>query len=491
MLKGGFSMLSSLRLTLCAAALLAALAPGTARPAQLIDPIPEKIQQAKNFSVTLETVATALVAPNWGTAAPGHPNRLFVVDQTGQLWAIDLTTKTKSVFLDVSSLLVSNLGNVIPGLDFDERGFLGVAFHPNYATNGLFYTFTTENKGNEAGIPADFSTLPSATPPDSQSVIREWQVPNPTDPASVPDPDPANSRELLRVDKPQFNHNGGAINFGPDGMLYIATGDGGAADDQGDGHVAIGNGQDPTSPNALGKILRINPDPSSPSGTLSANGQYRIPPDNPFSGRSGYVTEIFAYGFRNPFRFSFDSDTGDLYAADVGQNDLEEVDVVFSGGNYGWPLKEGSFCFNDNGSDPGFVTDEPACGPLGLIDPSAEYDHDNRVGSPPPPEGIAVIGGFVYRGNGIPSLRGHYVFGDFTRSFVSPQGRLFLLAGKDLVKKGQANASEIHEFTLKGQDTLGLFVLGFGQDASGELYVLANSTGVPADTTGVVLKIVP
>ncbi len=475
-------MLSSLRLTLCAAPLLAVLAPGTARPAQLIDPIPEKIQQANNFSVTLEIAATGLTAPNWGISAPGHPNRLFVVDQPGKLWVINLTTKTKSVFLDVSSLIVSNLGMVIPGLKFDERGFLGVAFHPNYTTNGLLYTFASENVGG----PADFSTLPPGTPPNAQSVIREWHVANPTNPASVPDP---TSRVLLRIDKPQFNHNGGAINFGPDGMLYIATGDGGAADDQGVGHVAIGNGQDPT--NALGKILRINPDPTSSSGTLSANGQYRIPPDNPFSGRSGYVTEIFVYGLRNPFRFSFDSDTGDLYAADVGQNDIEEVDVIFSGGNYGWPIKEGSFCFDANGSSPGFVTDDPACGPLGLIEPIAEYDHDNRPGSPPPPEGIAVIGGFVYRGSAVPQLRGRYVFGDYTRSFFTPDGRLFLLAGKNLVKKGQAKTSEIHELKLKGLDMLGLFVLGFGQDASGELYVMANSTGVPDGTTGVVLKIVP
>jgi glucose/arabinose dehydrogenase len=425
-----------------------------------------------------------LTAPNWGISAPGHPNRLFVVDQPGQLWVIDLTTKTKRVFLDVSSLVVSNLGNVIPGLKFDERGFLGVAFHPNYPTTGLLYTFISEDVGG----PADFSTLPPGTPPNAQSVIREWHVTNPTDPAAVPD---STSRVLLRIDKPQFNHNGGAINFGPDSMLYIATGDGGEADDQGVGHVAIGNGQDPSSPNALGKILRINPDLTSSTGALSANGQYRVPPDNPFSGRSGYVTEIFAYGFRNPFRFSFDADTGELYAADVGQNDIEEVEVIFSGGNYGWPIKEGSFCFNDNGAEDGFVTDEPACGPLGLIDPSAEYDHDNRPDSPPPPEGIAVVGGFVYRGSALRKLRGHYVFGDYSRDPLLPQGRLFVLAKKNLVKEGQVKTSAIRELKLKGQDTLGLFVLGFGQDTSGELYVLANATGVPDGTTGVVLKLVP
>jgi glucose/arabinose dehydrogenase len=263
-------MRSSSCLTLCATALIAALAPGTARSAQLLDPIPEKIQQAENFSITLETVASGLTAPNWGISAPGHPNRLFVVDQTGQLWVIDLTTTTKSVFLDVSSFLVP-LGAFGPGT-FDERGFLGVAFHPNYVTNGLLYTFTSENVDG----PADFSTLPQGVAPNAQSVIREWHVTNPANPASVPDP---SSRVLLRIDKPQFNHNGGALHFGPDGMLYIATGDGGDADDQGVGHVAIGNGQDPT--NILGKILRINPDPTNAGGTLSANGRYRIPPITP------------------------------------------------------------------------------------------------------------------------------------------------------------------------------------------------------------------
>lgn len=451
---------------------------------QLIDPIPQKIPQG-GVAISLEHIASDLVAPNWGISAPGHPNRLFVVDQPGQLWAINLTNKSKSVFLDVSALLVNDLGAIIPGLSFDERGFLGVAFHPNYAVNGLLYTFTTE----EPTAPADFSTQPTGVDPDSQTVIREWQVPNPTDPDSLPG---AASRVLLRIDKPQFNHNGGAINFGPDGLLYIAVGDGGAADDQGPGHSPIGNGQDPTLGNAQGKILRINPDPTASGGTLSANGQYRIPATNPFFGRAGYVQEIFAYGFRNPFRFSFDSANGALYAGDVGQNDIEEIDVVQSGGNYGWPVKEGSFCFNDNGAANGFVTDDTACGPLGLIDPVAEYDHDNRPDSPPPPEGISVIGRFVYRGNQIGPLRGRYVFGDFSRNFFTPDGRLFFLVRRNLVAaNGRIRNSRIAELKINGQDRLGLFVLGFGQDANGELYLMANSTGTPTGATGVVLKIAP
>lgn len=164
-------------------------------------------------------------------------------------------------------------------------------------------------------------------------------------------------------------------------MLYISLGDGGAAGDQGVGHVPGGNGQEPG--NILSTIIRIDPD-----GDDSANGQYGIPDDNPFVGTSG-LDEIFAYGFRNPFRFSFDARTGEMYIADVGQNDIEEIDLGVAGGNYGWNIKEGSFCFDPNGADPGFVFE---CGAddvpeeVELIDPIAEYDHD---------EGIAVVGGFV------------------------------------------------------------------------------------------------
>jgi glucose/arabinose dehydrogenase len=421
----------------------------------LEDPIPEPIPQGP-FRVRLEPVASGLTAPNWGTSAPGDEDSLFVVDQPGIVWAIDLPTGAKEVFLDVSDRLVP-LGAFGPGT-FDERGLLGLAFHPDYVENGLLYTYTSEPTAGAA----DFSTMPPETPPDHQSVIAEWSVPNPGDPDSVADP--TTRRELLRIDEPQFNHNGGALNFGPDGKLFISLGDGGAEDDQGVGHSPEGNGQDPS--NVLGKILRIDP-----SGSNSANGNYGIPSDNPFVGREGFVPEIWAYGFRNPFRFSFDSVTGELIVGDVGQNHIEEIDVVTKGGNFGWRVKEGTFLFDPNGDEPGFVTANSPGEPPGLIDPLAQYDHD---------EGIAVVGGFVYRGTAIPALRGNYVFGDFARDSES-DGRLFFLLGRD----------NIREFRLVGQTSLGIKVDGFGQDANGELYVLGNTTGTPFGDTGVVLRIAP
>lgn len=434
---------------------------GRVVPTALADPIPAPIP-AGDLHVELETVASGLTAPNWGTFAPGVAGRLFVTDQNGILWSIDLAGGTKTTFLDVSARLVT-LGIGGPNT-FDERGLLGVAFHPDYQTNGLLYTYTSEPVSG----PADFSTMPPNTTPNHQTVITEWQVPNPADPGAGVDP--GSARELLRIDEPQFNHNAGCMNFGPDGMLYIALGDGGGRDDRDDGlslgvpivgHGCQGNGQNIES--ILGKLLRIDP-----RGNNSGNGQYGIPPDNPFVGTAG-LDEIYAYGFRNPFRFSFDSQTGDLYVGDVGQNDIEEVDLVISGGNYGWRHKEGSFYFVFNGNQPGYVTDMPLSVPAGLIDPLAQYDHD---------EGVSVIGGFVYRGAKIPPLVGRYVFGDFARTFNN-DGRLFYLDGSNAIR----------EFQLVGQSELGLSLLGFGQDAQGELYVLANATGVPFGNSGVVLRI--
>jgi hypothetical protein len=305
--------------------------------------------------------------------------------------------------------------------------------------------------------------MPPGVPANHQSVINEWQIPDPCNATSVVDPNSV--REVLLIDEPQFNHNGGALGFGPDGNLYIALGDGGMADDQGVGHAPEGNGQEPG--NILGNILRIDPD-----GTNSANGAYGIPADNPFVGVPDHLEEIFAFGFRNPFRISFDALTGELYAADVGQNHIEEVDIVVAGGNYGWRIKEGSFCFDPNGDEDGFVfACRPEDTPEGLIDPIAEYDHD---------EGIAVVGGFVYHGQRIPALQGRYVFGDYFHP-ASLSGRLFYLQ----------NNNRIREFQIVEQATLGLSLLGFGQDARGELYVLANETGTPFGETGVILRIAP
>jgi glucose/arabinose dehydrogenase len=278
----------------------------------------------------------------------------------------------------------------------------------------------------------------------------------------------------MRIDKPQFNHNGGELAFGPDGMLYISLGDGGAADDQGPGHVAGGNAQSLAAGNVLGKVLRIDP-----HGHNSANGQYGIPSSNPFVGRVG-TDEIWAYGFRNPYRFSFDARTGKLVAADVGQNDIEEVDVVRPGRNYGWPIKEGTFLFDNGGAGAGFVTERSPGSPAGLVDPVLEYDHTApggvRCGFGAPPtacQGIAVVGGYVYRGRSVEALRGHYVFGDYSRAFAQPLGRLFVSKGSKVTSLPDP----------------GIAVFGFAQDSRGELYVLGNKTGVLSGTTGTVLRI--
>jgi len=434
--------------------MLAAAFPAAAQG--LDDPIPATIRPG-GVHVTLDTVTDGLVAPVWATDAPGLAGRLFVVDQAGLLHALDLETNERSVVLDVSDRLVE-LGAFGPGT-FDERGFLGLAFHPDYATNGLLYTYTSEPVAGTAV----FSTMPPGESPNHQAVITEWRSTDPTDATAAIDP--ASARELLRIDEPQFNHNAGALEFDASGMLLIALGDGGAADDQGLGHVPGGNGQDPSNP--LGAILRIDP-----GGDDSANGQYGIPDDNPFVGDDGALDEILAYGFRNPYRVSVDSATGTIWAADVGQNDIEEVDVVESGGNYGWRVKEGSFLFDPNGDDPGFVTERSPGEPAGLIDPVVEYDHD---------EGIAVVGGFVYRGDAIPQLDGRYVFGEFVDPDTGDEGRLLYIAPN----------GRIAEFRLEGQAGLGAFVLGFGQDAAGEVYVLTNETSVPFETTGAVHRISP
>lgn len=421
----------------------------------LENPIEDEIERGDR-TVRLSVVADGMTAPNWGQSAPGcREGLLYVTDQTGVVWEVNLADGRKAVFLDVRERLI-DLNEI-----YDERGLLGLTFHPDFCRNGRFYTY----ESHPVQAPADFSTMPEGRQPNHQSVLAEWTVPEPRDPESRPDP--ASAREILRIDQPQMNHNGGALVFGPDGFLYVSLGDGGAADDQGVGHATDGNGQTPS--NILGTIIRIDVD-----GSNGANGRYGIPEDNPFVNDPDKLDEIFASGLRNAWRISFDRRTGELYAGDVGQRDIEEVDVIRAGGNYGWRRREGTFDFHALGDDePGYVTASDRRAPE-LIAPIAQYDHD---------DGSSVIGGFVYRGDRIPPLRGVYVFGEYN-------GRLFYLEpAQERGRNASTRLRAIREFRSAGEGLAGRLVLGFGEDAAGELYVLANETGGPNGDTGVVLKI--
>ncbi|MFL6595188.1 MAG: PQQ-dependent sugar dehydrogenase [Chthoniobacterales bacterium] len=405
--------------------------------------------------VQLQQIASGLTAPGSLVSANDGTGRLFIVQQTGQILILRNGSVTPTPFLDVSSRLVG----LNPG--YDERGLLGFAFHPDFNNPGMpgfgkVYTYTSEPVSGAA----DF-TVPISGSFDNQAVIAEWQVS-----AGNPDViDTSTRREVMRIDHPQSNHNAGDLHFrASDHYLYIATGDGGNGNDVGPGHTAnTGNAQDRS--NVLGKILRIDPlHPSLTSGSsdaVSANGKYRIPASNPFVGQSGIVPEVYCYGLRNPYRFNFDAATNQFPIADVGQNNIEEVDLGVSGGNFGWNRKEGSFLFNPAN---GTISDDPAPDPA-LLNPIAQYSHT---------DGSAVIGGYVSRGGLLPSLNGAYVFGELN-------GRLFYTSLADGV---------IRELRLGMNDAaLGANVKGMGQDNRGEVYALVDSNIGPSGTGGRVLKL--
>lgn len=418
------------------------------------DPLPSPIAKG-DIVIELEPVTDGLASPLGLVPAGDGTGRMFVYDQAGQVYIINSDgNRLSTPFLDVSDRLVS----LNPG--YDERGLLGFAVHPDFAGNGFVYTYTSE----PADFPSDFTVpIPQGETFDHQSVIAEWQISG-SDPNRI---NIASRRELMRIDQPQSNHNGGLLVFDDEGRLLIALGDGGSADDQGIGHSEEGNGQDST--NVLGSILAI-----FPQGSNSDNGQYGIPLSNPFQRNQSIPNETWAFGFRNPFGVSLDSLTNEVWIADVGQNDIEEVNKAVEGGNHGWRYKEGSFFFDPNGSADGFVTTE-AVQPLppNLVDPVAEYDHD---------EGLSVIGGYVYRGSALPELEGRYVFGDFSNGFASPNGRLFYLGVEDSIQEFQIGT---------GDRPLGAYLKGFGQDAGGELYVMVSQEAGPSGTSGEVLRIVP
>jgi uncharacterized protein (TIGR03118 family) len=417
----------------------------------IADPIPAHIVKG-DITIELQPVVDGLSAP-LGLAAPDDGSkRLFVYDQAGLAWVVtDEAGKLPTPLLDVRSRLVT-FGN------YDERGLLGLATHPDFMHHPLVYTYTSEPIAGTA----DFvNVMPAGATNNHQSVLAEWRI----DPANPDQVDPASRREILRIDEPQSNHNGGTLRFGLDGYLYISLGDGGRANDVADGHVPGGNAQ--SLQRIYGKLVRIDVD-----GRNSANGRYGIPTDNPFVGQNA-VQEIYAYGLRNPFTYSFDRLTGDLYVGDAGQNNIEEVDLIVKGGNYGWNIKEGTFWFDSVTDNIGKVVTGPVRPvPPNLIDPIAEYDHD---------EGSVVIGGFVYRGSQIPALQGRYVFGDWG-AFAAPSARLFYLEP----------SFAITELRLGLADRpAGFWLRGFGEDADGELYAFGSTVLGPRGDTGQMLKLVP
>jgi len=378
-------------------------------------------------NVALELVADGLQDPIYVTGVPGDDSRLIVMQKGGVIRVLVDGALQEAPFLDLSGQL-ANQG---------ERGALGLAFHPSYAENGLLYVHYSSNGSD-------------GLPPTGDTVVAEFQVdPNNRSVANV-----GSRRVVLTIAQPQANHNGGQLSFGADGSLYLGFGDGGNGNDQGAGHAAIGNAQ--TLSTLLGKILRINPAAGDGGAT------YTVPPGNlaEATGQQA-LPEIWAYGVRNPWRFSFDACTGDLYIGDVGQNALEEVDFVAAspdtrtigaGLNFGWRIMEGTIC--------GPVAAE--CTPqtqTGLILPVDTYGRD---------VGQSITGGYVYRGSAIPGLRGHYIYADYATKHIF----------RFRVENGQiADRTEITDQIVAPGGGDVEEIASFGQDNAGEVYIAAFTPG--------------
>ncbi|HXI22162.1 MAG TPA: PQQ-dependent sugar dehydrogenase, partial [Gemmatimonadales bacterium] len=348
----------------------------------------------------LDLVAGGLSQPVFLTSAPGDASRLFVVEKTGAIRVIHDGTLLAAPFLDLTDSVTSG----------SEQGLLGLAFYPDYATSGRFIVSYTSPHGAEAG---------------GTSVIARYRVSGSPDAA-----DPASGRTLLTLDQPYTNHNGGMAAFGPDGYLYLGFGDGGGGGDP------LGTGQDRSD--LYASMLRLD---------VSGSGAYAIPPTNPYLGSATFRPELWNWGLRNPWRWSFDRQTGDLYIGDVGQNEREEVDVQPAGqgggANYGWSVLEGLACYNSS-----------SCDRTGITLPVLDYDHS---------QGCAITGGYVYRGSAIPALRGRYLYSDYCSGWV----RSFRY------QNGQAADRQEHSDLAPGQ-----LVTSFGEDGGGELYILVQGGSV-------------
>jgi glucose/arabinose dehydrogenase len=403
------------------------------------------------MTVKLEPVAEGLNAPLLLISPPDGSKRRFIIEQSGTIRILMPNGKLlDEPFLDVSS-------RIIPLKHFfDERGLLGLAFHPDFRNNGRFFVAYSGHLAHDAGLAEKLWY-------SHTNYVAEYRVsknnPNRADHSS--------ERIITHIHWPQFNHNGHWIGFGPDGMLYISVGDGGYANDWGIGHnPALGNGQDTSVLN--GKILRID---------VNSGDPYAVPNDNPFVGRSGVRPEIWALGFRNPWRCSFDMGGGrELFCADVGQNSFEEVDIVTKGGNYGWRAREGKHCFDYLNPNK-----HPAsCDTTGMTDPIIEYNNCNVTKDC---KGLSITGGYVYRGKHT-AWQGKYFFGDWSKQFPVKDGRLYVAT-----KSG--NAWTMEDVKASNMPNFNSYVLAFGQDDEGEIYVMTTDTTGPVGSLDKIYKIVP
>jgi len=353
---------------------------------------------ANNRSFKFTKVVGGLQSPDYVIGAGDGSGRIFIVEQVGRIRIVKDGRLLPTPFLDIRSLVASG----------GERGLLSVAFHPQFKTNGVFVVDYTRASTNPAYVGDTVIARYTARPANADVVSR------------------TSGQTLLTIAQPQANHNGGLVKFGPDGFLYIGMGDGGAGGDTGPGHAPQGNGQSLTT--LLGKILRID---------VGATGSYTIPADNPNLG-TGAHHEIWAYGVRNPWRFSFDRATGDLYIGDVGQNAWEEIDFKPDGSkggiNYGWPSWEGNHRYRTGAARTGDTK------------PVAEYPHTGGA--------CSVTGGYVYRGTKIPALSGFYIFGDYC------SGQLWTL----VKYHGVWRRSVLRDTPYS--------ISSFGEDDAGELYLV-------------------
>jgi len=404
--------------------------------------------------IRLEPFVTGVNAPLAMVPVPGE-NRFFVIEQWGRVRVIDNGKLRPQPLLDIRAKIHKPLHH-----DFDERGLLGIALHPKFKENGKFYVAYSHH--------LDFGQdLAQMLWYSHTNVVEEYTISksdrNQADPSSV--------RRLTAIGWPQFNHNGHWIGFGPDGKLYISTGDGGYANDWGIGHhVTMGNGQDLSS--LQGKILRIDVD------ARSGDKPYGVPSDNPFVNDRNAKPEIWAYGLRNPWRCSFDTGSKQLFCGDVQQNSYEEVSIIGKGQNLGWRRMEATHCFDYAKPD-----DHPAsCDKAGLTPPILEYN--NCTAKPQGCRGISVTGGYVYQGSHGP-WKGKYFFGDWSKSFAEMDGQIFVgTRGGD----GKWSMEVAQATNMKGKLP---YVLAFAQDEKGEVYALTSQTTGPNGSLDTIYRILP